>query len=239
MTLSWFQSRSHVTLTLFAKNLAKDAAHASLDPANPRTLHANLRMPDGSAYERSWQLFDDVEPSSLQLNLSPYRLELQLKKVREGEWQAMEATAEQQKAAAVVPRANVVPDPVAGAAASSSSTAYPTSSKRRVEWNEVEQQAAKMEEEDKPTGDAALQKLFQTIYKDASEDTRRAMIKSFQTSGGTVLSTNWCTTHPTTRAGARRCTRLHYRRSSDTSPSSNVLYVGVCVCVCVRWGCAV
>lgn len=33
--------------------------------------------------------------------------------------------------------------------------------------------------------------LFKEIYANASEETRRAMIKSLQTSGGTVLSTDW------------------------------------------------
>ena len=40
-------------------------------------------------------------------------------------------------------------------------------------------------------GDAAVNDFFQKLYADADEDTRRAMVKSYQESGGTTLSTNW------------------------------------------------
>lgn len=56
-------------------------------------------------------------------------------------------------------------------------------------WSVLEK--ALEEEEKGPEGDAALTSLFQSIYAKADDDTRRAMIKSYQTSGGTVLSTNW------------------------------------------------
>lgn len=40
-------------------------------------------------------------------------------------------------------------------------------------------------------GDSTLNSFFQKIFSDADDDTRRAMMKSFQESGGTTLSTNW------------------------------------------------
>lgn len=33
--------------------------------------------------------------------------------------------------------------------------------------------------------------MFAQIYKDASDETKRAMIKSYTESGGTTLSTDW------------------------------------------------
>ena len=59
------------------------------------------------------------------------------------------------------------------------------------DWDAIEKKLKEDEKNEKPEGDEAMNKLFQQIYAGANEDTKRAMVKSFQTSGGTVLSTNW------------------------------------------------
>jgi len=69
--------------------------------------------------------------------------------------------------------------------------AYPSSSKVKKSWDKVENDVVAESKAEKPEGEAALQDLFQTLYRDASDETKRAMNKSFQESGGTVLSTNW------------------------------------------------
>mmetsp|Transcript_29255 Transcript_29255/g.79138 ORF Transcript_29255/g.79138 Transcript_29255/m.79138 type:complete len:424 (+) Transcript_29255:160-1431(+) len=59
------------------------------------------------------------------------------------------------------------------------------------DWDAIEKNIEEDEKKEKPEGDEAMNQLFKQIYANANEDTRRAMVKSFQTSGGTVLSTNW------------------------------------------------
>ena len=46
------------------------------------------------------------------------------------------------------------------------------------------------EEEEEKNGEKDVNDLFKKIYSDADDNTRKAMIKSFSESGGTVLSTN-------------------------------------------------
>lgn len=56
---------------------------------------------------------------------------------------------------------------------------YPSSLKKAVDWSRFE--AEDDEKED----------FFEKLYKDVDEDTRRAMMKSYVESNGTVLTTNW------------------------------------------------
>lgn len=67
---------------------------------------------------------------------------------------------------------------------------YPSSAKNKKNFDNMDKVCDK-EMKGTPEGDSALNDLFKQIYGKADEETRRAMIKSYQTSGGTVLSTNW------------------------------------------------
>ena len=68
--------------------------------------------------------------------------------------------------------------------------AAPTSSRKGPKnWDKIV--AEEEAEEPKPEGDAALDALFKQIYANGTDEQRRAMIKSYTESGGTVLSTNW------------------------------------------------
>jgi hypothetical protein len=61
----------------------------------------------------------------------------------------------------------------------------------KKDWDKVSSDITKELEAEKPEGEEAMAQLFRQIYRDADPETRMAMKKSFQTSGGTVLSTNW------------------------------------------------
>jgi suppressor of G2 allele of SKP1 len=68
---------------------------------------------------------------------------------------------------------------------------YPTSSKVKKDWDNIDKEITRELDKEDIVGNDAMMKLFKQIYERGDENTRRAMIKSFQTSGGTVLSTNW------------------------------------------------
>lgn len=157
-------------------------------------LSISFPLPSGAEYGLDLDLAGEVLPADTKVLCRPTKVELKLHKATPGSWPALEASAAAAPAAAAAPVAAAAPSFV---------------SKQKA-WDDLARELE--EEEDKElTGDAALQKLFRDIYAKADEDTRRAMIKSFvrvarclaspvrnksaaraqQTSGGTVLSTNW------------------------------------------------
>lgn len=77
---------------------------------------------------------------------------------------------------------------------------YPSSSKTGPkDWDKVAKEIGKEgkgkgvedEENDSDDGGDPVNSFFKKLYKDADEDTRRAMMKSYIESNGTALSTNW------------------------------------------------
>ncbi|KAI0201183.1 SGS-domain-containing protein [Astrocystis sublimbata] len=70
---------------------------------------------------------------------------------------------------------------------SGSTSVYPTSSRKGpINWDSIDD-----DEDEEDVSKKDVNSFFQQIYKDADEDTKRAMMKSFVESNGTALSTSW------------------------------------------------
>jgi len=97
--------------------------------------------------------------------------------------------------------------------ATTKTPAYPTSSKSGPkDWDAVARdlsrkpkensegtgQGEEWEDEDLDMDGDPASAFFKKLYKSADDDTKRAMMKSYSESGGTVLSTNW------TEVGSKR-----------------------------------
>jgi suppressor of G2 allele of SKP1 len=75
---------------------------------------------------------------------------------------------------------------------SDSRPSYPSSNKVKKNWDNMERDIAReIQEDESKDPNGGMMHLFKDIFAKADENTRRAMMKSYQTSGGTVLSTNW------------------------------------------------
>ncbi|PFH38641.1 SGS domain-containing protein [Besnoitia besnoiti] len=216
----WMQSGERLCLTFFVKHLSPgDVQSIEFKPREfcVRLLVPPLPAPtEGGAPASAAtcgeekklyvfhieQLLEEIVPEESKYTLSQTKIEVSLKKKRAGfHWAALEASPVG-PAAPLQPIATVdsakKPEGECGKGENkeadtnekSKQPMYP-SSKKKIDWNQVEKEIDDELKDDDKEGEAALQKLFQQIYANADDDTRRAMIKSYQTSGGTVLSTNW------------------------------------------------
>ncbi|CAL5433190.1 unnamed protein product [Camellia sinensis] len=176
---SYYQKPEEVVVTIFAKGVP--AKNASIN-FGEQILSVAIDVPGENKYHFQPRLFGKIVPDKCRFEVLSTKIEICLVKAEAINWTSLEYSKE----VAVVPQCiNVSSGP------GLQRPSYPSSKPRTTDWDKLEAQVKEEEKEEKLDGDAALNKLFGDIYKNADEDMRRAMLKSFVESNGTVLSTNW------------------------------------------------
>lgn len=175
----WYQTTKDVCINVLVK---ADIRQTCSIEYKPREVSVSVVLTDGGEYNLALNLSDEIVPESCLHKELKSKIEIKLRKKVGGMWSTLEAKDD----GSVKPK-----QPESSGNCDVNLSAYPSSSHYTRNWDKLVVNIKKDEENEKPEGDAALNKLFQQIYSGGNEEVKKAMNKSFVESGGTVLSTNW------------------------------------------------
>ncbi|CAI9092317.1 OLC1v1027517C1 [Oldenlandia corymbosa var. corymbosa] len=159
----FYQKPEEVVVTIFAKGVP--SKNVTVDYGE-QILSVTIEKPGEEVYSFQPRLFGKIIPEKCRHEVLSTKVEIRLSKAEPVQWTSLEYNRDN----VAVQRINVP---------SGHRPAYPSSKAKTKDWDKLEAQVKKEEKDEKLDGDAALNKFFRDIYKDADEDARRAMMKSF------------------------------------------------------------
>ncbi|UNI18562.1 Cochaperone protein [Purpureocillium takamizusanense] len=213
LRLQDFQSNTTMSVSIFSKGNDKEKLKVEFTPSAVRM--DPVVYPGGEEKEFVLELWGEIDAAASKYTVTANKVELTLAKKTPGKWAKLQKDEDGGTAAAVTsvsetPKASSEgnkedtalpaqpPQPVAeqpkvtpapAAAATTTTTAgpsYPSSSRTGPKnWDKIGAEAGDDEE------DADVNLFFKKLYKNATPEQQRAMMKSFTESNGTTLSTDW------------------------------------------------
>ena len=169
----YYQNDKKVVVSVLEKVNSEKQVDVSF---GEQTCEVTITRSDNTQGILKWYLHEKIDAEKSTWKVKSEKVVLKLKKLEPKEWPGLQGKAPPALLTSSTKTNKEVPKIYSGS---------------NKDWSQVDKWCKDELEKEKPQGEAALQKLFENIYKNADEDTRRAMNKSYQTSGGTVLSTNW------------------------------------------------
>ncbi|CUM49293.1 CS domain-containing protein [Debaryomyces fabryi] len=170
----WYQTNDSVIITIYAKNIKEQELQVNFKPNL-----VNVSFPSSATSEYNYNLeplFAVIESEKSTFRIYSTKLEITLKKKESRKWPSLEASENIEE----IKTSNSTEE----SPTKNSGLAYPTSSKKSINWS-----AFKINDDE--DNEKSENEFFAQLYKDTDDDTRRAMMKSYVESNGTVLTTNW------------------------------------------------
>ena len=216
----WFQSNDNVSFTLLVKGVPKDKASVKIKAHSlwisfpmPNDKDYEFTLKPLFAEINFSESTSTITNTKIEVVLRKQTKGIQWKSLEGDKATTVEGKGEAHEETDPIRRA--IPSP--STTAQSSAPAYPTSAKggpknwdkivdsytkkpgsKKSKSNKTDDDASDSEPEGDDVGVDDLDDdgdpanaFFKKLYKDADPDTRRAMVKSYQESNGTALSTNW------------------------------------------------
>ncbi|KAI9878914.1 MAG: hypothetical protein M1830_010162 [Pleopsidium flavum] len=215
----WYQTADHAIIELFAKGVPRNGDKHIVDIEN-QSVSISFPLVAGSDYNLTfYPLYAPIDVVLSTYDIKSTKIEIKLKKKTPGQkWPSLEGDLpveeekDPMKPSAELSETPLRRDPTGLVAHTHEHTpSYPTSSKAGPKnWDKLADDLTKkhkkkakkegegggvteddVEDFDYDDEGDPVNGFFKKLYKDADPDTRRAMMKSYQESNGTALSTNW------------------------------------------------
>uniref|UniRef100_A0AC35TJ51 SGS domain-containing protein n=1 Tax=Rhabditophanes sp. KR3021 TaxID=114890 RepID=A0AC35TJ51_9BILA len=164
----WYQTDKQVTIAISkADTDIKDVSFKYGRDHNILQIYVGFELIfDG-------KLSNGIDDRNLTLTCTKRKVEAKCPKVENKQWSALFSDGKKEIAKTIV----VTPEKIV--------------QKEKKNWLQIGKEADEEEVKDMEGSEAGLNHFFQKLYGDSNEETKKAMMKSFSESNGTVLSTDW------------------------------------------------